>query len=55
MRETPSMKRFDALLKAMTGPSARKPQGVRQALREARDVDCDEAQTRPDTSKDPSG
>ena len=45
-------KRFDALLKAMSGPNAEKPQTTRRASREARDADCDETRTRQDTSKD---
>ena len=49
--------RFDALLKAMTkgdAPSAGKRSSVPKASAPGGSGDCDETQTRPDTSEDAS-
>ena len=46
--------RFDALLKTMVGSNAEKPKSSRPASNAERDGDCDETQTRRDTSKDAS-
>lgn len=46
--------RFDRLLKVMTGPNAEKPASTRKASSAENGGDCDETQTRPDTSEDAS-
>lgn len=51
MMKNQASKRFDALLKAMTGSNAEKPQTTRRASREVRDADCSETQTSQGTSK----
>lgn len=50
--------RFDALLGAMVqgeAPSAQKKSAARPASSKGDDGDCDETQTRQDTSKDADG
>ena len=49
--------KFDHLLSAMAHgdkPSAEKPSSTRKASSRDGDADCDETQTRPDTSEDAS-
>lgn len=44
--------RFDALLKAMTGPNAQRPSSTRPASNAETDDDCDETQTHQGISPD---
>lgn len=46
--------RFDRLLAAMTGVNAEIPTSTRKTSSQDGSGDCDETQTRPDTSEDAS-